>query len=142
MDNNLTDKNNNNTNKNNGNPEDTSPKWGFMSFVETVSPPLAVDPSKSLFDGIFKHPIQYLETEKIHHLSSTVSNDLELIDVNTANVVNTQKGETDATKTGVLSQPPPNNSMYNYLFQPTHLFGIQMMKEWESLLRYLCNKNA
>jgi len=104
-------------------------KRGFnlSSFIETVSPPLAIDPSKSLFDGIFKHPIQYLETKKVHRLSSTVSNDLELIAVNAD--ANTPKGgvaETDPTKT-----PTPNNSIYNYLFQPTHLFGRQMMNEWE-----------
>ena len=53
----------------------------------------------------FQLPITYLEETKKHSLSSTVSNDLEL-------VVST------------------NKSMYEYLFKPNHAFAKELIPEW------------
>jgi hypothetical protein len=53
----------------------------------------------------FRLPIAYLEESKRHSLSSTVSNDLELVSSS-------------------------NKPMYEYLFKPTHDFGKEMIPEW------------
>ena len=55
----------------------------------------------------FQLPIQYLPEEKLHSLSTIVTNDLELVEA---------KGET---------------SIYEKLFQPTNVYGLNMIQEWK-----------
>ena len=55
----------------------------------------------------FQLPIQYLPEEKLHPLSTIVTNDLELVEA---------KGET---------------SIYEKLFQPTNVYGLNMIQEWK-----------
>ena len=54
----------------------------------------------------FKLPITYLDSNRIHLLSETVSNDLELF------------------------HSPTNNAMYNQLFKPKNGFANKMIPEW------------
>ena len=55
----------------------------------------------------FRLPIEYLPKDKLHPLSTIVTNDLELIE---------SKGET---------------SLYEKLFQPTNIYGLNMIKDWK-----------
>lgn len=71
---------------------------------------------KILFDDVFKLPIEYINNATKHSLSINVAADLELYEVN------------DATVSSKTSQSKKN--MYEYLFQPTHVFAKQMTEKW------------
>jgi len=61
-----------------------------------------------IIDTTFKLPISYVDPSYVFPLSDTISNDLELVNAN---------------ETG----------MYNYLFQPKHVFAKQMISQWKQL---------
>lgn len=67
--------------------------------------------------GGFKLPICYMKQDTIHDISEIVSSDLELLhpikDDTNEDAMEEQKG-----------------SMYSILLQPTHEFGVRMMKKW------------
>ena len=65
------------------------------------------DESTAIY-GPFQLPIRFVETEHLHDLSPIVTEDLELVE---------STGET---------------SVYEKLFQPTHLLGSSMIKEWKN----------
>ena len=65
----------------------------------------------------FKLPIQYLGEDQLFNLSPIVSNDLELV---VSSKINTSSP----------SLSNNSNNMYNYLFQPKHIFAKQMIIEW------------
>ena len=53
----------------------------------------------------FRLPILYLDESKVHKLSETVSNDLELV-------------------------KSSNKPLYEYLFKPTNQYAIDLLPEW------------
>ena len=57
--------------------------------------------------GPFQLPIQHLNDSVLHGLTPTIGSDLELIHA-----------------------PGEGKGMYDYLFQPSHEFGQQMIQEW------------
>ncbi len=67
----------------------------------------------------FKLPIEYLEGKYIHTLSSNVKDDLEL--------------------EPFLDASSNKQSMYDYLLQPSHDFGKQMLNDWSK--KYTTNTN-
>ncbi len=71
---------------------------------------------KILFDNVFKLPIEYIDDATKHSLPVNVAADLELYKIN------------DATISGTTS--PSKKNMYEYLFQPTHVFAKQMTEKW------------
>ena len=64
----------------------------------------------------FKLPIQYLEDKSLHALSPIVSSDLEL------SPSLTHSSSIDASSNQMV--------IYDHLFQPTHSFAKDMIKEW------------
>lgn len=67
----------------------------------------------------FKLPIEYLEGKYLHTLSSNVKTDLEL--------------------EPFLDMSSNNFSMYNYLLNPSHEFGKQILNDWSK--KYTTNVN-
>ena len=57
--------------------------------------------------GPFQLPIDYMEPDTLHELSPIVTEDLELVE---------SKGDT---------------SLYDQLFQPSHVLGQNMIQEWK-----------
>ena len=64
------------------------------------------DNSKETLYYPFKLPIEYVSCDELHPLSSTVNEDLELV---------VGKGKL---------------SVYEQLFQPTNIFGSNMLQDW------------
>lgn len=67
-----------------------------------------VEKSLINIDTNFKLPISYLESSELFTLSDIVSNDLELV-----------------------KSINGSNSMYDYLFQPKHIFAKNMIHQWK-----------
>jgi hypothetical protein len=64
---------------------------------------------KPIYDS-FRLPITYVESSKIHPMSTVLVSDLELVQ---------------------LTNPNPNSKpIYDVLFQPSHSWGKQMIPEW------------
>tara|TARA_B100001287_G_scaffold276730_1_gene288988 strand:- start:13787 stop:15697 length:1911 start_codon:yes stop_codon:yes gene_type:complete len=72
--------------------------------VETVKEKIAIDNSK--LHSSFKLPIEYVDKDSLHPLSSTVRDDLELVN----------KDE---------------DSVYSKLFQPSNILGHNMIDDWK-----------
>ena len=73
---------------------------------------------------LFRLPIQYLEEDVLHPISTTVTEDLELHSQRLS-------AEIDKSAATAATPPPsPEKSMYDILFQPTHSFAKNMKKEW------------
>ena len=66
------------------------------------------DLSKNSLHYPFKLPIEYVNEKELHKLSPVVNEDLELV---------ISKGEI---------------SIYEQLFQPTNIFGTNMIKDWSN----------
>jgi len=64
---------------------------------------------KPIYDS-FRLPITYVESSKIHPMSTVLVSDLELVQL---------------TNTNTNSKP-----IYDHLFQPSHSWGKQMITEW------------
>jgi len=67
--------------------------------------------------SVFKLPIQYLDSKELHSISPIVAEDLELC-------------KDRVTHDGPASSSNGGKSMYDIVFQPSHLFGKKMEKEW------------
>jgi hypothetical protein len=67
------------------------------------------DNSNKVLHYPFKLPIEYVNKEELHELSSVVNDDLELV---------VSKG---------------NTSVYEQLFQPTNVFGLNMIQDWSKV---------
>jgi hypothetical protein len=74
--------------------------------------------------GGFKLPICYVKKDAKHDISEVVSSDLELLHPNT----DTDTDNTDKNSVTVLEEQ--KGSMYSILMQPTHEFGVRIMKKW------------
>lgn len=84
--------------------------------------------NKNLFADIFKLPIEYIDDKFKHKLPVNVAADLELYKVN-------DNVETTKTSESFVASPnkepnEQNKSMYEYLFQPKHIFAKQMANKW------------
>jgi len=77
------------------------------SIQENIEKPQQPTNEKPPIHHTFKLPITYLEENRIHALSPTVSNDLEL---------------------SVIEPEKP--TMYEHLFKPKHVFARNMIPEW------------
>ena len=81
---------------------------GDTNTPEKQTQPLFFPPMNDNIHSNFQLPITYLDSSAIYSLNPVVSTDLELI-------------STDAS-----------NCMYDYVFQPKHLFAKQMIHKWQA----------
>ena len=74
--------------------------------------------------SVFKHPITYIDPAKLHELSSSIIDDLEMIytkpkAVDSSNEITTLVDDDNAVK-----------GLYHYVFQPTSVYGNEYLPIW------------
>jgi hypothetical protein len=78
----------------------------YEEFINKIDEKKIVAPANISIDTTFKLPITYIDPSYVFALTDVVSTDLELINLN-------------------------KNGMYDYLFQPKHVFAKQLIHEWK-----------
>lgn len=78
----------------------------YEEFINKIDEKKKETPSNISIDTTFKLPITYIDPSYVFALTDVVSSDLELINLN-------------------------KNGMYDYLFQPKHVFAKQLIHEWK-----------
>jgi hypothetical protein len=70
---------------------------------------------------IFKHPISYINPEKLHELPDSIIDDLEMIQPKQRYVDTATSTSTDAVTV---------NGLYHYVFSPTSVYGTEHLPIW------------
>ena len=80
--------------------------------------------------SIFKHPITYVDSSKLHELPSSIIEDLEMVSTKPKLVVGDSTSVADSNSGSVTSADTEIKGLYHYVFNPTSVYGNEYLPIW------------
>jgi len=97
----------------------------------------------SEISNVFKHPITYIDPSKLHELSSSIIDDLEMVYTKSKTTNNRTVIESSNNDINIDTDVDNVKGLYHYVFKPTSVYGNEYLPIWSKYystdLEYLKN---